>query len=99
LTLQRQTGWGQTALFAGETPAGPRRDRVFDGAHWGPATTSLALAAAQARAVALGGRSALLWAEDGTGVTVAATGAGFLVTADVCVPWAATCGSLLNRHG
>jgi hypothetical protein len=99
LTPQRQTRWGQSALFAGEIPAGPRRYRVFDGAHWRPATTSLALAAARARAVALGGRSVLLWADDDTGVTVAATGEGFLVTTEAPVSWATTCRSLLDRHG
>jgi len=92
---------GQAPLFGDEPqPGGSRRYRVSDGSTWGPATTTLALAAAQARAVALTGRSALVWADDGTSVTVTSIPAGgFAIDTDVPVAWAAHCRSLLDRHG
>ena len=96
-----QFPWGQTTLF--ETDAGtgrPRRYRVSDGCSWGSPTTALSLATAQARAVALGGTTALVWADDGTGVTVTSTPAGgFAVEASDNAPWAPQCQTLLDRHG
>lgn len=99
--MKCQNRWGQTLLFAGSQPVGVRHYQVFDGTTWGPTTASLALAAAQARAVALGGGAALLWADgDAIGVTVTWTAAnGFTLAAEAPVAWAAHCRSLLNRHG
>ena len=99
--MRCQFRWGQPTLFGtGNTAGHPRRYRVSDGCTWGPSTTALALAAAQARAVALTGRAALVWADDGTSVTVTSTpAAGFAVAADAPVPWASQCQSLLDRHG
>jgi hypothetical protein len=99
--LPCQFRWGQATLFgSGSAPGHPRRYRVCDGSSWGPATTSLALAVAQARAVALTGRAALVWADDGTSVTVTSTpGGGFAVEAAAPVAWATHCRSLLDRHG
>jgi hypothetical protein len=99
LTLQRQRRWGQAALFGPEAPGSTtRRYRVFDGVAWGQTTTSLPLAVGQARAVALRGVTAVLWADDGTAVTVARRDEGFVVVPDP-VPWASQCRSLLDRHG
>ena len=99
--LKCQNRWGQTLLFAGDQPVGVRRYRVFDGTTWSPATASLAFAAAQARAVALGDGTALVWADDAAiGVTVTWTAAnGFALAADAPVAWAERCRSLLDRHG
>jgi hypothetical protein len=101
LTLKCQFRWGQPPMFGSEPQVpGCRRYRVSDGSTWGPTSTSLALAAAQARAVALTGRSALVWADDGTSVTVTSTpGVGFTVEADVTVAWATHCRTLLDCHG
>lgn len=99
MTLQRQVLWGQAPLFAPAVPAGSRRYRVFDGTTWGPATASLALAAAQARAIALIGRTAWVWADDGTGVTIVRSPSGFALAVDGPVPWAGQCHLLLERHG
>jgi hypothetical protein len=96
-----QFRWGQAQLFPdGQAPGAARRYRVFDCSTWGPATTSLTLATAQARAVALAGRSALIWSEDGNGVTVTRTSPGrFDVTVYGAAPWAELCRTLLDRHG
>jgi hypothetical protein len=100
VTLQRQLRWGQTALFASDaTGSATRRYRVHDGNAWGQATTSLPLAVAQARAVALRGATTLLWADDGTAVTVTRSPEGFVVASDHPVPWASQCRSLLDHHG
>ena len=100
MTLTCQFPWGQTTLFGTDAGSRPRRYRVFDGRSWGPSTTALPLAAAQARAVALGGRTALVWADDGTGVTVTSTPAGgFAVEASASATWAPHCQTLLDRHG
>jgi|SRR5581483_6016366 len=101
LTVKCQLRWGQAQLFPdAREPGGPRRYRVFDCSTWGPATTSLTLATAQARAVALTGRSALIWSDDGSGVTVARTDRGtFDVAAYVAPCWAELCRTLLSRHG
>lgn len=101
MTLTCQLPWGQTTLF--ETTAKtnrPRRYRVCDGRSWGPPTTALSLATAQARAVALTGRTALVWADDGTGVTVTSTPGGrFAVEASPDAPWASHVQILLDSHG
>lgn len=96
-----QLRWGQAQLFPGDhKPGGARRYRVFDCSTWGPATTSLTLATAQARAVALTGRSALIWSDDGSGVTVTRTDPGrFAVAVFGGAPWAELCRNLLDRHG
>ena len=101
VTLPCQFRWGQGALFGtGRFSGHPVRYRVADGCTWGPSTTSLALATAQARAVVLAGRAALVWADDGTSVTVTWTpAAGFAVVTSGPVPWASACQSLLDRHG
>ena len=101
LTVTCQFGWGQAQLFPeGQVAGGPRRYRVFDCSTWGPTTTSLTLATAQARAVALTGRSALIWSDDGTGVTVTRTSPGRFDVAVYGAPsWAELCRSLLDRHG
>jgi hypothetical protein len=101
LTLTCQFPWGQPTLFEDATgKERPRRYRVCDGRSWGAPTTALSLAAAQARAVALGGRTALVWADDGTGVTVTSTpGGGFAVEATANTSWALPCQTLLDRHG
>lgn len=99
MTPKRQFRWGQVSLFSTEQADDSRRYRVFDGTTWGPATTSLPLAAAQARAVALTGRRAVVWADDGTGVTVTHRPLGFALNADGPVSWAAQCRFLLDRHG
>ena len=100
MTLQRQLRWGQAALFANDATGSPtRRYRVFDGIAWGQTTTSLPLAVAQGRAVALRGATAVLCADDGTAVTVARGSGGFVVASDHPVPWASQCRSLLDRHG
>lgn len=99
--MKCQLRWGQAQLFPEDRqPGGPRRYRVFDCSTWGPATTSLALATAQARAVALTGRSALIWSDEGTGVTVTRTSPGRFDVAVYGAPsWAELCRSLLDRHG
>jgi len=101
LTLPCQFPWGQTALFEPEVGTGrSRRYRVCDGRSWGAPTTALSLATAQARAVALGGGTALVWADDGTGVTVTSTPDGaFAVEASANASWALQCQTLLDRHG
>lgn len=99
LTPKRQSRWGQPPLFSADPPDGSRRYRVFDGTTWGPATTSLPLAAAQARAIALMARRALVWADDGTNVTVTHSPLGFALDANGPVSWAAQCRFLLDRHG
>ena len=101
LTLPCQFRWGQGALFGTVgSSAQPVRYRVCDGCAWGPSTTSLPLATAQARAVVLAGRAALVWSDDGTSVTVTWTpAAGFAVVTSGPVPWASACQSLLDRHG
>jgi hypothetical protein len=99
LTPQRQFRWGQAPLFVADAADGSRRYRVFNGATWGPATTSLTLAVAQARAVVLTGRRALVWADDGTGVSLTHGRLGFALNADGPVTWAAQCRFLLDRHG
>jgi hypothetical protein len=101
LTLKCQFRSGQAALFGEEPQAGgTRRYRVSDRSTWGPTTTTLVLAAAQARAVALTGRIALVCADDGTSVTVASIPAGgFTVEVDVPASWTTQLQSLLNRHG
>lgn len=88
-----QFPWGQTTLFEADAGIGRRRRyRVWDGRSWGPPTTALSLATAQARAVALGGRTALVCADDGTGVTVTSTPAGgFAVEASANTTWARPC--------
>lgn len=98
LTLMRQAAWGQQCLFgAGPGPAGCFR--VTDGTAWGPPTTQLALAAVQARAVALAGGRALIVADDGTAAVVTHGPAGFEVAADADAAWPATVRSVLSRHG
>jgi hypothetical protein len=100
-TVKCQLRWGQAQLFPEDRqPGGPRRYRVFDCSTWGPATASLTLATAQARAVALTGRSALIWSDDGSGVTVTRTSPGGFDVAVYGTPsWAELCRSLLDRHG
>jgi hypothetical protein len=99
--MKCQLRWCQAQLFPeGRPPGGSRRYRVFDCSTWGPATTSLALTTAQARAVALTGRSALIWSDDGTGVTVTRSGPDrFDVVVYGAAPWAELCRTLLDRHG
>jgi len=101
LTVKCQFRWGQSQLFpGGQAPGGARRYRVFDCSTWGPPTTSLTLATAQARAVALTGRSALVWSDDGGGVTVTRTSPGTFDVAVYGTPtWAGLCRTLLDRHG
>ena len=99
MTLQRQVRWGQVPLFLEEAAETARRYRVFDGATWGPATASLPLAVAQARAVALAGHRAVLWAHDGSGVTLTWGGPGFALVAHGVASWAMQCRSLLERYG
>jgi hypothetical protein len=96
-----QSRWGQPQLFRnGLAKPGERRYRVWDGATWGAPTTGLALAAAQARAVAVTGVPALVWADDGTSATVTLTlGGGLAVESDPQVAWANQCRTLLDRHG
>jgi hypothetical protein len=96
-----QLRWGQEQLFPDDHESGgPRRYRVFDCATWGPATTSLTLATAQARAVALAGRSALIWSDEGSGVTVTRPDPGrFHIVVYGAAPWAERCRTLLDRHG
>lgn len=101
MTVECQFRWGQSQLFPeGQGPGGPRPYRVFDCSTWGPPTMSLTLATAQARAVALTGRSALIWSDDSCGVTVTRTAAGrFEVAVYGAAPWAELCRTLLDRHG
>lgn len=93
------TTLGQGLLFAADPTDGLFHYRVFDGIAWGPATTSLTLAVAQARAIALSARTAVVWADDGTSVTVHRHPPGFAVTAEPPPSWAAGCQLLLDRHG
>ena len=60
----------------------------------------MTLATAQARAVALTGRTALIWSDDGSGVTVTRTSPGRFDVAVYGIPaWAELCRTLLDRHG
>ena len=74
-----------------------RRYRVSNGSTLRPPTAALPIATAQARAVPLTGRPALVWADDGTSVTVTSTPAGVAVDTDDRVPWATACQSRLDR--
>lgn len=94
----RQTTWGQRRLFAAEE-AGPRRYRVTDGTRWGPPTPSLALAVAQARAVAVDGRRAVIAADDGTAAAVTHGPAGFHIATADDARWPETVRHVLVNHG
>ena len=98
LTLMRQTAWGQRPLFAAKG-AGPRRYRVTDGTRWGPPTPSLALAVAQARAVAVGGRRAVIVADDGTAAAVTHGPTGFHIATADDARWPDTVRHVLVNHG
>lgn len=93
-----QFRWGQALLVGTEAdPGRHRRYRVSNGSTSRPPTAALPLATAQARAVPLTSRPALVWADDGTDVTVTSTPAGAAVDTDDRVPWATACQSRLDR--
>lgn len=95
----RQTEWNQRRLFAAGGHRHAERFRVSDGAAWGPATASLPLAVAQARAVALAGGRALVFADDGTAAVVTHGADGFEIATDDDTRWPQTVRQVLSRHG
>ena len=99
LTLMRQTPWSQGRLFTAHAGRAAERFRVSDGTTWGPATTSLALAVAQARAVAVAGGRALIFADDGTAAVVTHGADGFVIATTDEARWPTTVRRVLSRHG
>jgi len=95
----RQTAWGQRRLFGADDGAAPRRYRVTDGTRWGPPTPSLALAVAQARAVAVDGRRGVIVADDGTAAIVTRGPAGFHIATADDARWPETVRHVLVNHG
>jgi len=95
----RQGAWSQRRLFAdaSDRPAG--RFRVSNGIAWGPSTASLALAVAQARAVAVAGGRALIFADDGTAAVVTHGAGGFDIATTDEARWPNTVRIVLSRHG
>ncbi|MGH9155776.1 MAG: hypothetical protein ACRD1K_08105 [Acidimicrobiales bacterium] len=73
---------------------------LSDDGRWGPPTASLALAAAQARAVVMAGGRALIFDDDGTAAAVVRTTEGFQIVAlDQSAGWPETVRRVLSRHG
>lgn len=90
--------WGTPALFAAGEDKPTFRVRV-DGGAFGPVVTNLALAAAQARAAALGGRAVEIVAVDGTAAAVELRDGRFAVTPWGPASWPLRCERLLAEHG
>ena len=88
----------QASLFP-DGPTGPARYRVVDPAGTRtPATSSLALAVGQARALALAGRRAWIVGPGDEAVEVTSSG-GVLAVSPRGPGWPATVQSILAEHG
>lgn len=98
--MSRRVSWGEPRLFvAGDEPAGERyRVRVGAGPI-GPVLASLALAAAQARAAAIDGRTVEIASIDGTVAAVERRDDRFVVTPWGPASWPSRCQRLLAEHG
>lgn len=75
------------------------RYRVGTAGHRAPAVSSLPLATAQARALALQLHRAVIVASDGTAVEVRHGDTGFIVHPLGPAPWLEVCRRLLTEHG
>jgi hypothetical protein len=93
--------FGQQSLFGGhyEGQGRPLRFTVSITGQRGQVTTTLALAVARARAVAVNGGRAVITANDGSGVAVGLDGSGFVVTGSPSTPWDNQVRRLLAEHG
>jgi hypothetical protein len=92
---------GQVSLFSQieRTAAEPMRYRVGTAGHRGPAVSSLPLATAQARALALQQHRAVIVASDGSAAEVRHHETGFIVRPLGPAPWLELCRRLLTEHG
>ncbi|MEW6470686.1 MAG: hypothetical protein AB1679_00240 [Actinomycetota bacterium] len=95
--------FGQLHLF-GSPPTGPHavalRFRVSAPGRRQPATASLALAVARARAAAMAGHRAVILGSDGTVAVVRpAPNGGFVVIGHGPGSWPDQCRRLLDAHG
>lgn len=98
--MSRRVVWGERRLFAaGDDLAGERYRVRVEGGPFGPALTSLALAAAQARAAALDGHTAEIASIDGTVAAVERRDDRFVVTPRGPAPWPSRSERLLVEHG
>ena len=98
--MSRRVAWGEPRLFAaGDDPAGERYRVRVGGGPFGPVLTSLALAAAQARAAAIEGRTAEIASIDGTVAAVERRADRFVVTPWGPASWPFRCQRLLVEHG
>ncbi len=98
--MSRQVSWGEPRLFAaGNDPAGERYRVRVEGGSFGPMIASLALAAAQARAAAIDGRTAVIASIDGTVAAVERRDGRFVVTPWGPASWPSRCQRLLAEHG
>lgn len=98
--MSRRVSWGEPRLFAArDDPAGERYRVRVEGGPFGPVLTSLALAAAQARAAAIEGRTAEIASIDGTVAAVERRADRFVVTPWGPASWPFRCQRLLVEHG
>ena len=98
--MSRRVSWGEPRLFAaGDDPAGERYRVRVEGGPFGPVLTSLALAAALARAAALDGRTVEIASIDGTVAAVERRDGRFIVTPWGPASWPSRCDRLLVEHG
>lgn len=97
--MRTRASWGEPRLFAEADPPGEQfRVRVLGGS-FGPVVASLALAVAQARAVAVDGRTAEIGSVDGTVAAVQQREDRFVVTPWGPALWPSRCERLLVEHG
>lgn len=98
--MSRRVTWGEPRLFgAADDPVGERYRVRAGGGPFGPVISSLALAAAQARAVAIDGRTAEIASIDGTVAAVERREDRFVVTPWGPASWPSRCQRLLVEHG
>jgi cysteine sulfinate desulfinase/cysteine desulfurase-like protein len=92
---------GPVSLFGDKArgASDPIRYRVGTAGHRAPAVSSLSLATAQARALALQLHRAVIVASDGTAVEVRHHEPRFIVHPLGPVPWLELCRRLLTEHG
>jgi anti-sigma factor RsiW len=94
--------FGQQSLFVGPGDrTAALRFRVSAAGRKHPATASLALAVARARAAAIEGHRVVIVAMDGTAAVVnrSPEGSGFVVISYGPGTWPAQCRRLLEEHG
>ncbi|MGE0729442.1 MAG: hypothetical protein AB7O92_12015 [Acidimicrobiia bacterium] len=92
--------WGQPALFVVGAGGEGLRFRVrADGGEFVPVVSSLVLAAAQARAIAVAGGTAVVASSAGTVASVRWVDGRFVVVPWGPGSWPSRCGRLLSEHG